>query len=139
MFAQRFLNLQRADLVPARLEDVNVGPAEDAIDTVLDDSSIAGAKPAIAEGIAHRVGLAPVFGEHAWTTNFDLARRSRRHRLSVLADKLYLNARQWRPDAAWHALAPQRIRQRHADLRHSVALQQRVTADFLPAFQRAHR
>src|ERR1019366_525406 len=122
MVAQRLLNLQRGDLVPARLEDVNVRPAEDAINTVLDDRSIASTKPAIAEGIAHRVGLAPVFREHAGTADFDLARRSRRHRLAVLADKLYLDARQWRPDAARHALAAQRIRQRHANLRHSVAL-----------------
>src|ERR1039457_4739697 len=139
MFAQRLLNLQRRHLVPARLEDVNVRPAEDAINTVLDDRSIASAKPAIAEGIAHRVGLAPVFREHAWSTNFDLARRSRRCRLAVLADKLYLDARQWRPNAARHALAPQRVRQRHANLRHAVALQQGMAGDFLPALQRAHR
>src|ERR1039457_4832 len=92
MFAQRFLNLQRGDLVPARLEDVYVRPAKDTINTVLDDRSIASTKPAIAEGIAHRVGLAPVFREHAWFTNFDLARRSRRHRLALLAGQLHLHA-----------------------------------------------
>src|ERR1019366_6277989 len=122
MVAQRLLNLQRGDLVPARLEDVNVRPAEDEINTVLDDRSIASTKPAIAEGIAHRVGLAPVFREHAGTADLDLTRRSRRYRLAVLADKLYLDARQRGPDAARHALAPQRIRQGHANLRHSVAL-----------------
>src|SRR5664279_6565108 len=116
MFAQRLFNLQRGDLVPARLEDVNVGASQDAIDTVLDDRGIARAKPAVAEGIAHRVGLAPVFREHAGTADLDLARRSRRHRLAVLADKLYLDARQWRPHAARHALAPQRVRQGHANL-----------------------
>src|ERR1039458_5006480 len=113
MLAQRFFNLQRGHLVPARLKDVNVGPAEDAIDTVLRDRGIASAKPAVAEGIARGLGLAPVFRKHAGTADLDLARRSRRNRLAVLADKLYLDARQGRPPAARHALAPQRVRPRH--------------------------
>src|SRR5208283_2424742 len=82
MFAQRFLNLQRGYLVSARLEDVNVRPAKNAIDTVLDDRSIARAKPAIAEGSA---GC---------------------NRLAVFSDKLNLDARQRPSDAARHALAP---------------------------------
>src|SRR5208283_361977 len=49
MFAECFLNLQRGNLVPTCLDDVNVRPPKDAIDTVLDDRSIAGAKPALAE------------------------------------------------------------------------------------------
>ena len=81
MFAQRLLNLQRGNLVSARLENVDVRPAENAIDAVLDDRGVAGAKPAIAKGIARRVRLAPVFLEHARTADFDLARRARCHRL----------------------------------------------------------
>src|ERR1019366_6768443 len=107
------------------------------IDTVLRDRGIASAKPAVAEGIARGLGLAPVFRKHAGTADLDLARRSRRNRLAVLADKLYLDARQGRPHAARHALAPQRVRQRHANLSHAVALQQGMAADFLPAFERA--
>src|ERR1039458_5504049 len=107
MLAQRFFNLQRGYLVPARLEDVNVGPAQDAIDTVLDDRGVASAEPAVAEGIARGVWLGPIFCEHAGTADFELARRSRRNGLAVLADKLYLDTRQWRPDAARYALAPQ--------------------------------
>ena len=52
MLSQRILNLQRRYLVRARLKDVNVGSAKNAIDPVLDNRSIARAKPAIAEGIA---------------------------------------------------------------------------------------
>src|SRR5258708_22994156 len=72
MFAQRFLNLQRGYFVSARLEDVNICSAKNAIDTVLDDRSIASAKPAIAEGIACCVGLAPVFCKNACTPYFAL-------------------------------------------------------------------
>src|SRR5258708_25500400 len=94
MFAQRVLNLQRGFFVSARLEDVNICPAKNTIDTVLDDRSIASAKPAIAEGIACCVGLAPVFRKHAWTAHFDLTPCSGSNRLAVLSYKLNLNARQ---------------------------------------------
>src|SRR5271166_4419027 len=135
MFAQRFLNLQRRYLVPTRLEDVNIRPSQDAIHTVLDDSSVAGAKPAIAERIVRRLWLAPVFCENARAADLDLAGRARRHRFATLADKLYFHARQGRADAARHALAPVGVRQRHPDLRHAITLQQRVAANFLPAFE----
>ena len=122
MLAQRFLNLQCGYLVSARLEDVNASAAKNAIDTVFDDRSVASAKPAIAEGIVCGLGLAPIFREHTRTADFDLAGGSRRHGLAVLCDKLHLDARQC-----------------HANLCHTVALQQRVAADFLPALERAHR
>src|SRR5258708_9450313 len=106
MFAQRFLNLQRGYFVSARLEDVNICPAKNTIDTVLDDRSIASAKPAIAEGIACCVGLAPVFCKNAWTPDFDLARCSRRNWLAVFSDKLNLHAWQRRPHPARCARPP---------------------------------
>src|SRR5260370_14987294 len=106
MFAQRFLNRQRGSLVSSRRENVNIRSAKNAIDTVLDDRSIASAKPAIAEGIACCVGLAPVFCKNAWTPDFDLARCSRRNWLAVFSDKLNLDAWQRRPHAARCALAP---------------------------------
>ena len=104
MLAQRFLNLQRGYLVSPCLQNVNIRPAKNAIDTVLDDGSIASSKPSIAEGIAGCVGLAPVFRKHAWTADFDLARCSRGNRLAVLCNKLNLDAWQGRPDGARHAL-----------------------------------
>src|ERR1700730_18308648 len=139
MSAQGFLNLQHGYLVSPRLEDVNIRPTKNAIDTVLDDRCIASAKPAIAESIACGVGLAPVFRKDSWTADFDLARCSRGNRLAVLSDKLKLDAGQGRPDCARHALTPPPVRPRPADLCHAVALQECVTADFLPAWERGHR
>ncbi len=104
MFAQGFLNFQRGYLVSPGFEDVNIRPAKNAIDTVLDDGSIAGAKPSIAETIASCLGLAPVFRKYTWTADFDLARCSRGHRLAVLSNQLKLDAGQGRPDCARHAL-----------------------------------
>src|ERR1019366_8604090 len=110
MLTQHFFDFQRRYFVPARLEDVDVRAPQNAIDTVLDDRSVAGAKPAFAEGIARGVRLAPVFREDGGTTDFDLARCSRRNRPAVLADKLHLDARQRRPNASRHALAAQWVR-----------------------------
>src|SRR5260370_4877448 len=135
MFTQRFLNLQRGHLMSTRLEDVHVRPAKNAIDAALNHRSIAGAKPALAEGIACGVGLAPVFQAHVWTAAFDFARRSWRNRFAILSDKLNFDARQWCTDAPRHALASQRVRQRHANLRHAVALEKSMAADFLPALE----
>src|ERR1700730_14442539 len=106
MFAQDFLNLQGGYFVSPRLEDVDTRPAKNAIDTVLDDGSIASAKPSIAEGIACCLGLAPVFRKHARTADFDLARCSRGNRLAVVSNQLSLDAWQGRPDGARHALSP---------------------------------
>ena len=43
------------------------------------------------------------------------------------------------PDEARPPLAVERIRQRHADLGHAVALEQRVAGDLAPALERLHR
>src|ERR1019366_1775910 len=108
MFAQRILNLQRGYLVSTRFENVDVRPAKNAMDTVFifHDRSIARAKPAVAEGGAGCLRLAPVFQKYAWTADFDLAQCARGNRLAVFSDKLNLDARQRGPDAARHALAP---------------------------------
>jgi hypothetical protein len=95
--------------VPARLENLKVCAPEDAINPVLDHGGIARAKPTLAEGIARCLGLPPVFREHARTTDFNLARCSRRNRLAILVDQPHLHARQWSPDASRHTLAPHRI------------------------------
>ena len=106
MFAQCFLNLQGGYLVTARLEYVNVRSAKNAIDALLDDRRITGAKPTVPKDLACCVGPAPVFCEHARTTDFDLAGCSWRNEFAVLSDKLNLDARQRRADAARHARAP---------------------------------
>src|SRR3982074_2699979 len=102
MFAQGFLNFQRGYLVSPGLEDVNIRPAKKAMDTVLDDRSIAGSKPSIAESIAGCLGLAPVFPKHAWAPDFDPPRYSRGNQLGVLSNQLNLDAGQRRPDCARH-------------------------------------
>src|SRR5215813_7773018 len=106
MFAQCFLNLQRGYLVSAGLDDVTVRPAENAIDAVRDEPRITGAKPTVPKDLACCVGPAPVFCEHAGTTDFDLAGCSWRNEFAVLSDKLNLDAWQRRADAARHARAP---------------------------------
>src|SRR6202023_991448 len=117
----------------------DVRPAKNAIDVVLDDRSIARAKPAVTEGSASCVQLAPVFRENAWSANFDLTRCSLINRLAIFSNKPNLDARQRLPDAARYSLAAERVRQRHANFSHTVTLQQCVAANFLPALERAHR
>src|ERR1700757_3997006 len=116
----------------ASLEDVHIRSAQNAIHTTFDHSSVASAKPAIAEGIACRFGLAPVLRENVRTTDFDFTRRSARNRNTIVSHKLHFDARQRCSDAAGNTLTPQRVRQRHSDLRHAVTLKQSVASDFLP-------
>src|ERR1700733_13026492 len=120
----------------AGLEDVNVRPAKNAIATVLDHRSITGAKPAVAESVACCVGLAPVFREHTRTADFDLARCSRNDPLAILSDRLNFDVGKRRSDAPGHTYPPQRVPSRHADLRHTVALDHGMAANFLPALER---
>ena len=84
-------------------------------------------------------GLRQYLAEHARPSDFELAGNAGRHVPPVLVHDLHLHARQRRADGASATLAVQRIGQRHADLRHSVALQQHVAADFAPAVEHAHR
>src|SRR6516162_4118029 len=72
MIAQRLLNLQGGDFVPAGFQDVDVRAPENAIDAIFDDRSIASSEPAIAEGFSRGFWLTPVFQEDVCATNLDL-------------------------------------------------------------------
>src|SRR5579864_6319963 len=99
----------------ASLEDVHARPPQNAIHPAFDHRTVASAKPAIAEGILCGVGLPPVLRENVRTTDFDFARCSGRNWITIVSHKLNFDARQRCTDAARNTLAPQRVRQGHAD------------------------
>ena len=57
------------------------------------------------------------------------------HLDAVLVHQLHVDVRQRLPDEPGPPLAVQRVRQRHADLGHAVALEQRVAGDLAPALE----
>src|SRR5437899_12596744 len=135
MFTQYLLNLQRRHLMSAGFQDVHVRPAKNAIHTAFDHRSVASAKPAVAEGIACRFGLAPVLRENVRTADFDFAGRSGRNRIRIVSHELNLYAPQRYTEAARITPAPQRVGQGNTDLRHAVQLTQSVAANFSTSCQ----
>eukprot|EP00982_Pelagococcus_subviridis_P001115 9032-Pelagococcus_subviridis.AAC.1 len=120
---QKFrLDLERGHLVPARVEHVH-------------------GLPLVVERVPSLLRVVPVPVEHAGAANEQLPGASRVLAAAVYAatfflvlarsllfDDLHLHARQRRPDRPRRPRPPQRVRQRHPDLRHPVPFEEDVPA-----------
>ena len=93
----------------ARLQDVDAGPAQNAIAAVFNDCSIPGLKPAVPESGARSFGLTPIFSEYAGSAHFDFTRHTCSDWLSILSGQPHFDGWQRRANTARHALSSQWI------------------------------
>src|SRR5687767_7450113 len=109
MLAEHFFNLQRGDLEPARLDDVDAGAAKQPVRAAVDDGHVARPEPALAECRARFVGPLPVLEEHGRPAHFQLAGGSLRHLSPILVDEPYFDAWQRHANETGPAFAVKRI------------------------------
>jgi hypothetical protein len=133
--AQRLFDLERRELVAARLEDIDARAAEDLhVALGVARGGVAGAKPAVlVEGVARGVVAAVIAREHARAAHADLARLADGHVASVVADHTQLDGGERKTDRARLALALARVRRADADLGHPEAFDGDSSRDRAPS------
>ena len=139
MRSQHLFDLECRHLEAAGLDDVDAGAAEQPVVPLFDHRDIARPEPAVAKREARFVRTLPVLAEHGRAAHLELAGRAFEHLDTVFIDDLHVHVGKRQADKPGAALAVERIRQRHAQLGHAVALEQRMPADLAPALERANR
>ena len=129
-------DLEGRHLLPAGLEDVDRGSAQDPVATLLDDRGVAGAEPSIGgEGRIGVLGSVPVFEKDGGSLHLDLAGLIAGDSRPVLAHEANLDTRKRHADRARDPLSAIRVGQTHPYLSHPVPLEQGVTGQLSPSLQ----
>jgi hypothetical protein len=133
--SQHLLDLERRDLVAARLEDVDAAPPEDPVVAVSTTATSPVRNQPSRKASRVASGRRQYSEEDGRPADLDLA-RSRPARLGRPASS---TSRTSTPGAACRraraSLPVERVRERHPDLGHPVALEQRVPADLPPSLE----
>jgi hypothetical protein len=84
-------------------------------------------------------GPAPVLEENVRPADFEFPRTPGGHLDALFVHESNLDSGQRRADETWTTRPCHRIGERHSDLGHPVALEQRMPGDLAPALQHLHR
>src|SRR5262245_87488 len=139
MGAQDLFDLERRHFEAAGLDDVNAETTEQAVRFVFQDREIAGPEPISRKRLRGLFRATPILEEDVGAANLEFARTAGHNLDALFVHKPNIDPRQGRPDESWTTVTVERVRQGHPDLRHAVALEQRVTGDLAPPFEDLHR
>ncbi len=137
MQPKHFLDFEGRDLVASRLDDVETLTPQDAVATRFFNGDISRPKPPVVKCRSGSDRVLPIFVKDRRTPYENFPGCPRRDIEHLLIHQSYFDPRERHSDRARDTFTVCRIGQCHANLRHTVPLEQPVSTQLLPTLEYA--